>query len=94
MMNPRKASTCLRTAYDLLNMMQRIKLLPTDEVSFFPSFKANSAIFVPRSFILDTSVSILLHTRCNEIRDNYVVTGLLQSDDAALWSVQYSCTSS
>lgn len=34
MMNPRKASTCLRTAYDLLNMMQRLKLQPTDEVRF------------------------------------------------------------
>ncbi|XP_034241706.1 DENN domain-containing protein Crag isoform X3 [Thrips palmi] len=34
MMNPRKASTCLRTAYDLLNMMQRLKLQPTDEVCY------------------------------------------------------------
>ncbi|XP_026288587.1 DENN domain-containing protein Crag isoform X3 [Frankliniella occidentalis] len=34
MMNPRKASTCLRTAYDLLNMMQRMKLQPSDEVCY------------------------------------------------------------
>lgn len=34
MMNPKKASTRLRTAYDLLNMMQRMKLQPTDEVCY------------------------------------------------------------
>lgn len=76
MMNPKKASTCLRTAYDLLNMMQRLKLQPTDEVRssrLFLLFMVGSL----KDFVLSVFYFCLL--------------GLLPCDDAAVWCIQHPC---